>query len=256
MNVLDPFEVAEICVWPLDLSKVPEAEKRACLDRAEYTLFQKVISESKLGAVLNEKPPLQSKTIQLPPCHRRRIIPDSIYPQRKHPDVRIARRASTIASLARVISERDVSPGLRRTLLTQARRLERLAAERLQDFPVQRNTLTLRGFAFRFRLSDEKAGDHHSGLPVLCHGRDGVWYRPPSRTDMGSHAPAGQLRSLRVATLCGYGCSQRRAVHLRLRPGKPAAGVSGDFAFQSHLFVFPESCPSCRPGIASLVSFD
>ncbi len=99
MNVLDPFEVAEICVWPLDLSKVPEAERRAYLDRAEYTLFQKVVSESKLGAVLNEKPPAQSKTIQLPPCHRRRIIPDSIYPQRKHPDVRIARRASTIARL-------------------------------------------------------------------------------------------------------------------------------------------------------------
>jgi hypothetical protein len=140
MNVLDPFEVAEICVWPLDLSKVPELEKRAYLDRAEYTLFQKVVSESKLGAVLNEKPPLQSKAIQLPPCHRRRIIPDSIYPQRKHPDVRIARRASTIASLARVISERDVSAGLRRTLLTQARRLERLAAERLEDFPGDSNS--------------------------------------------------------------------------------------------------------------------
>ncbi|HVM59950.1 MAG TPA: GIY-YIG nuclease family protein [Verrucomicrobiae bacterium] len=140
MNVLDPFEVAEICVWPLDLSNVPEGERRAYLDRAEYTLFQKVVSESKLGAVLNEKPPLRSKTIQLPSCHRRRIIPDSIYPQRKHPDVRIARRASTIASLARVISERDVSPGLRRTLLTQARRLEKLAAERLEDFPADTNS--------------------------------------------------------------------------------------------------------------------
>jgi hypothetical protein len=140
MNVLDPFEVAEICVWPLDLANVPEAERRAYLDRAEYTLFQKVVSESKLGAVLNEKPPLQSKPIQLPPCHRRRIIPDNIYPQRKHPDVRIARRASTIASLARVISERDVSPGLRRTLLTQARRLERLAAERSADFDGESNS--------------------------------------------------------------------------------------------------------------------
>jgi len=139
MNVLDPFEVAEICVWPLDLSAVPEAEKRAYLDRAEYTLFQKVVTESKLGAVLNEKPPVQSKIIKLPPSHRRRIIPDSIYPQRKHPDVRIARRASTIASLARVISEREVSPGLRRTLLTQARRLERLAAERSEDFANDNN---------------------------------------------------------------------------------------------------------------------
>jgi hypothetical protein len=140
MNVLDPFEVAEICIWPLDLSNVPDTEKGAYLDRAEYTLFQKVLSESKLGAVLNEKPPPPSKPIHLPPCHRRRIIPDSIYPQRKHPDVRIARRANTIASLARVISEREVSSGLRRTLLTQARRLERLAAERLEDFPGGNNS--------------------------------------------------------------------------------------------------------------------
>jgi hypothetical protein len=34
-----------------------------------------------------------------------------------------------------VISERKVSKGLRQTLLTQARRLERLAEERLKDFP-------------------------------------------------------------------------------------------------------------------------
>ena len=53
--------------------------------------------------------------------------------QRKHPDVRIARRATTIANLARVISERNVSKGLRRTLLTQARRLEKLAAERIRE---------------------------------------------------------------------------------------------------------------------------
>lgn len=41
---------------------------------------------------------------------------------------------STIANLARVISERQVQPGLRRTLLTQVRRLESLAADRFSDF--------------------------------------------------------------------------------------------------------------------------
>jgi len=51
------------------------------------------------------------------------------------PNFRIARRANTIANLARVISERKVSRGLRQTLLTQARRLEKLAAERRGDFP-------------------------------------------------------------------------------------------------------------------------
>ena len=40
-----------------------------------------------------------------------------------------------------MISERDVSKGLRKTLLTQARRLERLSSERLDEvegaFPVE-----------------------------------------------------------------------------------------------------------------------
>jgi hypothetical protein len=133
MNVLDPFEVAEIAIWPLDVAKLAKNERRIFLDRAEFTLFQKVIRESKLQAVLNEKIPASVPVIELPECHKKRIIPDSIYPQRKHPDIRIARRANTIASLARVISERKVSSGLRRTLLTQAKRLERLAQRRLKE---------------------------------------------------------------------------------------------------------------------------
>jgi hypothetical protein len=138
MNVLDPFEVAYIEVWPLDnlIREVPKKEKKAFLDRAEYTVFQKVLLESALGAVLNEKQMAPRSEIGLPPSSRHRIIPETIYKQRKHPDVRIARRATTIANLARVISERDVSDGLRRTLLTQARRLERLAAQRVQELGI------------------------------------------------------------------------------------------------------------------------
>ena len=134
MNVLDPFEVAEIRVWPLDFTRLPEKEGRESLSQAEYTVFQKLLRESKLNAVLNEKPPARTAIFKLPKDYRGRIIPDEIYPNRKHPDIRIARRANTIASLARVISERKVSKGLRKTLLTQARRLEKLAAERLKDF--------------------------------------------------------------------------------------------------------------------------
>jgi hypothetical protein len=134
MNVLDPFEVAEIRVWPLDFSNVTEKDGRELLAQAEYTVFQKLLRESKLNAVLNEKPPSRTAIFKLPKDYRGTIIPDEIYPTRKHPDIRIARRANTIASLARVISERKVSKGLRRTLLTQARRLEKLAAERLKDF--------------------------------------------------------------------------------------------------------------------------
>lgn len=138
MNVLDPFEVAYIEVWPLDdlVNGLLKKDKKTLLDRVEYTVFQKVLRESALGAVLNEKEMAPRSEIKLPQSYKQRIIPEAIYTQRKHPDVRIARRATTIANLARVISERNVSDGLRRTLLTQARRLERLAAQRVKDLGI------------------------------------------------------------------------------------------------------------------------
>ena len=65
MNVLDPFEVAEIRVWPLDLKPLNDDEQKELLDRAEFTVFQKLIAESKLGAILNEKPPRPTSLVQL-----------------------------------------------------------------------------------------------------------------------------------------------------------------------------------------------
>lgn len=140
MNVLDPFEVAEIEMWPLDavVGAMPEDLRLDYLNKAEYTVFQYVLRTSELKGVLNEKVPAGKEEIPLPQSFRQRIIPDSIYGHRKHPDIRIARRASTIANLARVISERDVSPGLRRTLLTQARRLERLAEYRVDELGINK----------------------------------------------------------------------------------------------------------------------
>lgn len=143
MNVLDPFEVADVEVYPLhelesalprESKKALAERRRAVLGAAEYAVFQSVLKASALGAVLNEKDIAKSRLkISLPPPFRGRIIPDSLFEERKHADVRIARRASTVAALARVISEREVSSGLRRTLLTQARRLERLAAQRFAE---------------------------------------------------------------------------------------------------------------------------
>jgi len=131
MKVLDPFEVAEIEMWPFfDLA--PD-DVRSTLDAAEFTVYEKVLSESSFRAVLNEKGIPKSKKLKLPPSTRSSIIPKGIYAARKHADVRIARRTSTIAALARVISERSVASGLRRTLLTQARRLEALAKLRLEE---------------------------------------------------------------------------------------------------------------------------
>lgn len=138
MNVLDPFEVAYIEVWPLDgfMRGLGKKERGVILDKAEYAVFQKVLRESALKAVLNEKGITRQGLFELPPSHKKLIIPAALYKQRKHPDIRIARRASTIANLARVISERDVSYGLRRTLLTQARRLERLARLRTDELGI------------------------------------------------------------------------------------------------------------------------
>ncbi len=138
MNVLDPFEVLDVEMWPFwELSdrRFNKDEKKEQLNKAEYTVFQHVLAQSSLKAMLNEKDILPTATIALPPSYRFRIVPPEIYAFRKHPDIRIARRAGTIANLARVISERQVSLGLRRTLLTQARRLEYLASKRLFEFP-------------------------------------------------------------------------------------------------------------------------
>ena len=132
MNVLDPFEVAEIEVWPL--WDVKQKDARVTLNAAEYAVFRKAIARSRFKAVLNEKDVPKAGATTLPPSVRGKIIPDELYEGRKHPDTRIARRASTIAALARVISEREVHPGLRRTLVTQAKRLEKLANDRFGDF--------------------------------------------------------------------------------------------------------------------------
>lgn len=145
MNVLDPFEVADIEVYPfydLKTQRPGESDKERdkrvelTLDRAEYTVYRKVLEESALGVVLNEKEIKVREFVELPEPFRGRIVPDEVYEINKHPDIRIARRSKTIAELARVVSERKVSPGLRRALLVQSRRLELLAAQRLDELGI------------------------------------------------------------------------------------------------------------------------
>ena len=154
MNVLDPFEVADIEVYPLyDLEQPRPGESetaykkrlRERLSGAEYTVFQQVLEQSQLKAVLNEKEIRPAPVIELPTPFRGRIIPPELYETRRHPDVRIERRANAIARLAKVIRERTVSPGLRRTLLTQARRLELLASSRLDETRRSSRTSRKRG---------------------------------------------------------------------------------------------------------------
>ncbi|HEV7890339.1 MAG TPA: GIY-YIG nuclease family protein [Pyrinomonadaceae bacterium] len=136
MNVLDPFEVYEVAVWPLpQYQNVGPGDRRAkaTLDALEFAVFNEALKKSRFGAVLNEKDPPTPGTpvVAGEPTARGRIVSDEVKALRSHPDTRIARRSATLARLAQVISERQVKPGLRRALLTQAKRLQWLADRRL-----------------------------------------------------------------------------------------------------------------------------
>lgn len=134
MHVLDPMEVARVEVWPLwDIEAANTQEKRRVLDAAEYAIYHRLTLEARVSKLLNEKAPVPAQPLELPESHAADIIPAGIRGRLGHPDERIARRASTIANLAQVIRERDVSPGLRQTLVTQAERLEHLARRRLDS---------------------------------------------------------------------------------------------------------------------------
>lgn len=140
MNVLDPFEVLTIELYPLwDLNdpKYTDQQRTTMLNQAEYSVYLKALTNFHFHAVLNEADIPECDLIELPEVYKGQIVPEVVYQLRKHPDIRIARRAMTVANLARVISERDVSVGLRRTLLTQARRLVDLAQKRLEEFEEQ-----------------------------------------------------------------------------------------------------------------------
>lgn len=149
MGVLDPEEVAEVELWPLELSGRSDEEIKETLACAEYTVAMRVMAASRLKFLLNEKDIAPKREIDLPSSVRRRIVPDPIYEQRRHPDIRIKRRADQIAEIARIVTIRDVSKGLRQTLYRQAVRLETLAKERLEQIegPIEIET------------SEEETGD-------------------------------------------------------------------------------------------------
>jgi len=143
MSVLDPFEVYEIEVWPLpefehvkkkattDAQRDELASAKSHLDALERTVFQAAVAASEFKAVLNEKdPPRGTVNVQPPPSLKAKIVSAPVYELRSHPDFRLARRALIIARLAQVIAERQVQGGLRRVLLTQAKRLQWLADRR------------------------------------------------------------------------------------------------------------------------------
>ncbi|THC52370.1 MULTISPECIES: GIY-YIG nuclease family protein [unclassified Streptomyces] len=137
--ILDPFEVADIEVWTIPeiaASDVDTPAKRRLLNEYEFTVYQKLKSESRFKAVLNEEVPKETLSVPLPLSIRGRIIPESIWEDRVHADVRIARRANIVGRLAQLISERQVKGGIRRTLHLQTQRLEWLSRRRLEDLGI------------------------------------------------------------------------------------------------------------------------
>jgi len=136
MSVLDPFEVFEIEVWPLPhLQDAPrtDAAARQHLDALERLITERAIENSQFKAILNEKdPPPGRMAVEAPTSVRGRIVSERVFELRSHPDFRLARRALILSRLAQVISERKVQGGLRRVLLTQAKRLQWLAARRYE----------------------------------------------------------------------------------------------------------------------------
>lgn len=135
MSVLDPFEVCDVALFPLpELKGSSKKVAKKTLDEFEAAIYLKVLAESKFRAVLNEKIPIGPKKKTLPLAIRGRIVSDEVMVTRRHPDVRLARRASTLARLAQIISERKVAPGLRRVLFVQSERLLDLASRRFEHF--------------------------------------------------------------------------------------------------------------------------
>lgn len=133
MKVLDPYEVARIEVWPFFELDPGDAQTKDILNRAEYTVFQQLSANARISALLNEVSPPPAELVELPTPTTGSVVPLALRERLGHDDERIARRASTIAALAQIIKERDVSIGLRRTLLTQAERLKFLADRRLRE---------------------------------------------------------------------------------------------------------------------------
>lgn len=133
-RILDPFEVAEMVLWPMESARtLPIKQKREVVDTLEYSVYVSAIEQSKYGAILNEKiPPESTRLKDLPQSYRFDLVPPRMREDREHPDVRIARRAETLARVAAVAHERgEVSAGLRRVIVIQAVRLADLAAARL-----------------------------------------------------------------------------------------------------------------------------
>lgn len=148
MRILDPHEVSEVWVWPLweleeearkrpedtkEQSKLRKANAQTKLNAAEYTAYAAAVRGSQFQATLNEKIPSDIFGLyELPTPQKQVLYQGTILEEKRHPDIRIARRAESISRLADVARERgSVSNGLRRVLVVQSLRLVKMTADQL-----------------------------------------------------------------------------------------------------------------------------
>ena len=148
MRILDPHEVAEVWAWPLweleeearkrpdDTKEQTQVRKDAAqikLNAAEYTAYAAAVRGSQFQATLNEKIPSDVFGVyELPEPQKQVLYQGTILEEKRHPDIRIARRAESMSRLADVARERgSVSNGLRRVLVVQSLRLVNMTADQL-----------------------------------------------------------------------------------------------------------------------------
>ena len=97
MSVLDPFEVKTIRVWPLPqfqdakgkpTQSVLAREAADLLNSLEFTVFHKLVQESRFKRILNEKDPPNVDTCGLELEISGDIVSPDVLKDREHPDLR------------------------------------------------------------------------------------------------------------------------------------------------------------------------
>ena len=79
--MLDPLEVARVEVWPRqDLDAQAMSTRRQWLDRAEFTVYTRLLGQARVSRLLNEKAPAPALPIELPESYAGEIVSARSWP--------------------------------------------------------------------------------------------------------------------------------------------------------------------------------
>ena len=117
-GVLDQNEVYEIRLYVIPKGTGDHA-------RAEFTLSEDLIAQSRCRRLLNEKPIPKKPRIELPEPHRCVIIPAELFEAFSNIDTITAQRSESLAKINRTIADRNTKENhqLRESALEKLRRL-------------------------------------------------------------------------------------------------------------------------------------